>query len=322
MTRTVGARSPVPTQFGQRVRFETTCSDLADTSDGSLTVVRMSHEGLASPVPLRAAAHVPGSWITYGDGADLDGAHDDAVSSAWFDLGRTRSTASVIDTPLADVVIDDAPAVPFDVAVSIAQQRLIDDIDVQSFALRVATPTSYRRRRVAVRVTDPAFTFPSVPGRVEFVSSDLAAHLNSLAETSSGELLGAVELHRAVRAGYKPVVTRNQGKSVTNYGVFIAGSWGEPLSVHPSVAEARRWAVATLKAGPVADDETAVLEVRPIISRNDSYAIASVERRRVRQAAAVRLDLWEAKDQIRLAGWVIAGRGGLTNEDTKGPSEA
>ena len=280
----------------------------------------MHADELASPVPLTAADHVPNGWITFGEGPDLDSAFDDAVSSAWFDLGRTRTRSSVIDVALSDVDITDFGPLPYDAAVAYAQRALSTITEGSAIAVPVGHRNHFKRRRVNVKIVDPSFGFAGSVGQVKYVTRELHDHLRTLVEASTLEVLGAVELRRPARSGYKVVTERNTGKNVTAYGVFAAGS-PSALSEHRTAAEATRWAKAVARKGDIVGGDPVTLEIRPVVTRNGSKALVTVRRERVRLSAPLRVEILEPKDVVKTTGWVIAGAG-LTNTDAKGPSES
>lgn len=278
----------------------------------------MNINDLASPVDLAASEHVLNGWITYGAGADLDSAYDDAISSAWFDLGRTRNQSSVIDASLADIEIMQISPLPYDSAIAYAQRTLCDTSRVNPIAIAVGRGKNYKIRRVNVKVTDPLFGFSDTIGKLKYVSDELHDHLRVLVGASDVEILGSVQLRRPERSGFKVVSSKNIGKNVTNYEVFIAGG-NAPLSTHRTLSEATKCAKEIARKRDLVRNEEIRLEIRGVITRNESNALLTVDRNRVRQSALLRVDVYEAKESVKNVGWVIAGVG-LTNKKGKGLS--
>ena len=258
----------------------------------------------ASPVPLSAASS--GTFITYGEGPDLDSALDDATSSAWFDLGRSHTSPSVANVSPDRFTVTTETPVPLDVAILRAQQTLTSGGET-SIAVPVAPQNMYKRRRVTVRLEDVALEAGDTIGRIIMPSDELVAAVLSAIPDSDSELLGSLELKRQ-SARYKAVAEKFTAPRVSRWGVFLAGN-DTPLEVVASQSEARRSAMAKARSGePVAG--VARYEIRPVVTRGETDPFVAVRRDRVKQVLVIKaeLHLLNPTAKQRTIGFVIAGR--------------
>ena len=262
--------------------------------------------GLTSLIPLDAAP--TGSFITYGTGADLDAAVDDATSTAWFDLGRAQLAPSIASANPDRVRLVTFAPLPLDVAVLEAQRLLAGLDEGDTIAVPVAGASAFRRRRVQVRLDDAALDIAPVLGPVVRPDEPLIAAVTIAAALNVGEVIGSLELKRH-RARFKPVTTKNVGDRTTTWEITRRDT-GEVITSHSSQSEARRAAVLAAKSG-TPEGGPVVYDITARVTRGDKTPFMSVERARVSQTAVVKVELHTAKEDKtpKVIGYVIAGKG-------------
>lgn len=258
----------------------------------------------ASPVPLSAAPQ--GTFITYGDGPDLDAALDDATSSAWFDLGRAHTTPSVANMSQGSFVVSSDTPVPMDVAVLMAQNLLASGEPI-SIAIPVSPQSAYKRRRVTVRLEDTSLEVGDVVGRIDQPTEQLVAAIRSAAPDSESELIGWVEIKRNT-ARYKAIAERFTEPRLTRWGVYLSGS-DKPLDIATSQSAARKSAMLMARSGEP-NAGVARYEIRPVVTRGELNPFLAIRRERVKLVLVVRAELHASNPAARqrTIGYVIAGR--------------
>lgn len=249
-------------------------------------------------------AHLPGAFIAFGMGPDIDRALDAAVTVERFELGTSGTVPSLADLdPAAPRTVHGEPVHPY-----IALDRVMAALPTSERGLLIAqavTPlNAWKHDRRRVRVEGTTHRFPDTPGLLLPVEDGLRdVLLAGLPAEDTARFVGA-ELLGEPRRRYKVKATGIKGPRKAGYAIFA----GEKLlETHPSISLARKAAVALAKAGT---GELA-LSIRPWIGRNDDAApYVLVERAMVVQKAAVRVHLATEKrpENRRCVGWILAGR--------------
>lgn len=249
---------------------------------------------------------VPGVFVSYGAGADVDAAFDDAALSDRFDYGTTGLVPSLATfDPAAEHDVHDHP-----VHRHLAWREALDFLTHAEpgalAAFAVAPLRDFKHRNAAVIVTDPAVRAPLEPIEL-FAYPELFAAATDLVELEAGEFFASASLPRMGSVRYKAAALSVPGPKVTRFGVYAAGTF-EPISVHDSAPLAKKAALVLARdkaAGPLS------LEVRPIVTKEGGQPIVAVSRAVVACKRPVKVLVASPKNPekpVKTEGWVFAGR--------------
>lgn len=270
---------------------------------------------IPSPVPRSLVEGIDGAFIGTGAGADLDGAFDDAMETAWFDYGRAGAVPTVADADPTSVSVVEGPTTSQTAAVAAAVRHLHSGHAKLGvvYAVPFSRDSAFARRKVRVTFDDPALQIGHEPAVLPWLPETTeSAVLTLLAgagvELAEGESVESVQVVR-VRARYKVVAASNKGKLTATYAVRDVAT-GELVSTgHASVVLARRAAAAAAKLlGPEAGE--VAWEVIGLTGRPDGLAHAAVTRSRIVQKGALRVTLAKAKAEPPVLAWLFYGLGG------------
>lgn len=272
-------------------------------------------EPMPTALPRAFVAGLEGAFLAHGTDPDPDSAFDDAVSTAWYEVGHAGLIPSVADCEVSDLqVLEDAPA-PLGAALLAARAALECLEGPGLFALAVAPDRFYRRRRVRARFDDPALDLPGEPGVIVHPSPDLADLLNAAAAAAGTPLeeherLEQLEL-AGVRRRYKAVAT-SHSKLPAERGYVLTHSGTILEDLHRTASEARRAGLAIAKAGPFGAEETYRIDVVGQTGREGRLPHVSIERSCVAQRGRLVATYATEKDpaKTKTAGWLFYGRSG------------
>lgn len=270
----------------------------------------------------RLARPYPGAFLAYGADAsgDVDAAFDDAVEQAGYDLGFAGVLPSVAEIDATEVHVACTRAVPLAAAQLTATRALAagDLVPGQAYALAVCPDGAFKRRRVRLTTTDTDRVLAEAPGALDVVTPDLEARLRDLAEATGGmgkeELVEAVEVLTA-RHRFRPAVEVFRGPSRARFVVLdpcrgqIVAEAGEDGQPFTTAGQARRAAVALLKAGQVGQDPTGHLDVVKLSGREGGLPLVRVTRTRVASRVVVKVTVSAEKNpaKTRTVGWLFYG---------------
>jgi len=249
-------------------------------------------------------AHVPGGFVAFGPGADIDRALDAAVTVERFELGTSGSVPSLADLdPAAPRTVHADPAHPYAALGLVA--GLVPSSERGTLVAVAVTPMSaWKHERRRIRLDGVDHRLPDTPGLLLPLDAGVRAALVAALPAEDADRLVGAELLAEPRRRYKVKATGVKGPRKAGYAVFDGDTLVE---THPSASLARKAAVLRAKAGV----GTMRLSVRPWIGRNDdSSPYVVVERVMVAQKAAVRVHLATEKrpDNRKCVGWIFAGR--------------
>lgn len=269
---------------------------------------------------------VPGAFAAFGPGADVDAAFDEAVSAAGYDYGFAELLPSVTAADPSAVSPVDGEALSVDQAVArmrahIAQaaaaraahaseddETATEPAPQPVLAWPVAASAAHSRRRVRVVLDGTDLDMPVSAGVLLDPPAELAA---ALAEAGvapgEGEVLERVEVK--VRARFKPVPTPIKDKTEGRFVVVDPATQTIVSDGHAKSSEARRAAVALLKAKPATDLSTGHLEVFKLSGRLGGLPLIRVQRTKVAQRVTVKATFATVKKPgaTKVAGWLFAG---------------
>ena len=249
--------------------------------------------------------HIPGAFIAFGPGADIDRALDAAVTVERFELGTSGSVASLADLdPAAPRTVHTEPTHPY-TALDLVIAALPESPRGTLVAVAVTPMSAWKHERRRVRLDGVQHRLPDTPGLLLPLDEGLRASLveGLPGQDAAGALVGA-ELLAEPRRRFKVKATTVKGTRKAGYAVFDGETMVE---IHPNVSLARKAAVLRAKAGhgPMR------LSVRPWIGRGeDASPYVVVERSMVAQKAPVRVYLATEKrpENRKCVGWIFAGR--------------
>lgn len=265
------------------------------------------------------AAGVPGAFVTYGPGADLDVAFDAAVAAAGNVHGFTGAHPSLA---VADPTrLDVTTGIPRTLAANVL--HIAGHLNGGAlaagtvYAYPVAAPSAYTRRRLRLTLDNPADAFGHDVGAI--VHLDERSH-QQLAEAAAaaGDPFGVQEVVESAevvrrRDRFKPVATVNRGSSAASFALLDPATNTLVATGFPNAGAARREAVARAKMGPLStsgpDADIAGLHVIKIVTRPDNQPLIDVRRDRVKHTCVAKVVLAQVKnpDKTRTIGWVFAG---------------
>lgn len=264
-------------------------------------------------------AEHPALFISYGAGADIDEAFDEATAAAGNEHGYTGAHPSLAAADADTVTAAGTRAVPGPAAAltlgaAFAASELTPGV-VHAFP--VAVSSAFTRRRARVTLTDTSLVVPSTPGPLGHLDDALReAVLGALRDAGAPleetEQLESVEVVR-VRSRYKPVATPIPGKSQSSFALLDPATDQIVAKGFANAGEARRHAVAQAKVGPLStvgtDPETAALEVIKVTRREGDQPLVRVARDRVRTTIVLKVVMVTEKNAARtkVAGWLFAG---------------
>lgn len=249
-------------------------------------------------------AHIPGAFIAFGQGVDIDRALDAAVTVERFELGTSGVVASLADLdPAAPRSVHAEPVHPYR-ALDQVMGSLPTSERGHLIAVSVTPMSAWKHERRRIRVEGVEHQLPDTPGLLLPLETGLRETLVSqLAVEDAGRLVGA-ELLAEPRRRYKVKATGVKGPRKAGYAIFDGDRLVE---IHPSSSLARKSAVAMAKVG----NGAMRLSIRPWIGRNeDASPYVIVERVLAAQKAAVRVHLATEKrpENRKCVGWIFAGR--------------
>jgi hypothetical protein len=246
---------------------------------------------------------VPGGFIAFGSGSDIDQAFDAAVTIERFELGTNGQIPSLADVdPAADRVVRGAIMHPHQ---AIAQ--LLDDVLAQEpgivLAQAVAPLNAYKHERRRFVLESLEHNYPQDCGLIVPLATALRAEVEGLLPEADRASLVGIELVSAPRRRFKVGATPVRGPRQTRFAI-MSGNY--VLELHDNQAAARK--AAMLRAKEATD--ALELEIRPYVSRNDGEPFLRIQRRLVTQRATVKAVLAAEKNpqRQRCAGWIFAGR--------------
>jgi hypothetical protein len=258
------------------------------------------------------AAHLPGAVIAFGPSDDVDAAFDAACDDARTDFGFVSGVPNVAEFDPSRVEELDERAVPLDVAVACAQQRLADDPPPPGVvrAVPVCRPRDFTRRRVSLRVEDLALVLPP-PGPVVHVTDELhAAVVAGLVAAgvplAGGELVESVEV-RSDKVRFKAKATTTKAPNVSRLVARDAATGVEVVSFE-KMSDLRRELMVRARdphTGPV------TFEVTRETRRASGEPLLVVERAPVARRAMLKVTIVSEKDPARTkqVGWVFFAAG-------------
>jgi len=247
---------------------------------------------------------IPGAFIAFGPGADIDRALDAAVTVERFELGTSGVVASLADLdPAAPRSIVSEPVHPYR-ALDQVMRALPTSERGHLIAFAVTPMSAWKHERRRVKVDGIEHHLPDTPGLLLPLDTGLRGTLLAqLPAEDAGRLVGG-ELLAEPRRRYKVKATGVKGPRKAGYAIFD----GDRLvAVHPNSSLARKAGVAMAKAGSGAMR----LSIRPWVGRNEDAApYIIVERALASQKAAVRVHLAVEKrpENRKCVGWIFAGR--------------
>jgi hypothetical protein len=252
-------------------------------------------------VDRRVVAGVPGGFVAFGAGADVDDAFDAAVTGERFDVGSAGLVPSIVDVdPSAPRELGEVPGHPLAVLGSLLG-RLEETPSGHLLAAPVTTTSAWRTTRTRLVLETTNLSWPDTAGPVLPLGRDNEAEIRTQL-TGDLPLLWA-ELVSPPRRRFKVVTEAVKGPLSRRFGVYAHETL---LEVCDTAALARRAAVTRAKEHPSA----IALQVRPYISRNVDDPHVRVSKVLVAQRATLRVMTGELKnpEKARIAGWVFAGR--------------
>lgn len=247
--------------------------------------------------------HVPGGFITFGPGTDIDQALDAAVTVERFELGTNGLVPSLADVdPAAERLVRDGIVHPYRaIEMLLRAAETIEPGVVMAQAVAPLTAFKHERRRIVLESV--GHHYPATTGLILPLSSSLRDEIEgTLAEHERAGLVG-VELVAAPRRRFKVAAQPVRGPRQTRFAIFD----GERVvEIHPNQSAARKAAVARAKAA----GDVIELHVRPYVGRNEGEPFVVVRRHLVAQRATLKAVLATVKnpERVRCAGWVFAGR--------------
>lgn len=248
-------------------------------------------------------AHLPGAFIAFGQGPDIDRALDAAVTVERFELGTSGVVASLADLdPAAPREVHAEPVHPY-TALDRIMTALPESERGQLLAFAVTPMSAWKHEKRRIRLDGITYPLPDTPGLLLPLPASVRETVTPLLGEDAPRLVG-VELLTEPRRRYRVKATGIKGPRKAGYAVFD----GEKLlEVHPSSSLARKAAILRAKEGSGAMR----LSIRPWIGRNeDASPYVVVERALVSQKAPVRVHLATEKrpENRKCVGWIFAGR--------------
>lgn len=246
---------------------------------------------------------VPGGFIAFGSGGDIDQAFDAAVTIERFELGTSGQVPSLADVdPAAERVVRGDTMHPHQ-----ALAELLDLVYEQEpgvvLAQAVAPLNAYKHERRRFVLESLEHSYPQNCGLILPLDSALRAEVEGLLPEEDRARLVGVELVSTPRRRFKVSAMPVRGPRTTRFAV-MSGNY--VLDLHANQALARKAAMLRAKESTDALE----LEIRPYVSRNDGEPFLRIERRLVTQRATIKAVLATEKNpqRQRCAGWVFVGR--------------
>lgn len=248
---------------------------------------------------------VSAGFVSYGSGADIDAAFDDAALSDRFDFGSSGLVPSVNDVdPAGERVVHDSVLHRHQ-----AWRRAIAEMRSAHpgvlYAIPVAPLKAFRHRNVNVIVTDPVVDGPSQPEGL-WRYPELVDAASGLVELPDGEVVVSGSVVRKPSVRYKATSVVPAGAREPRFAVYLQGH-AEPLSMHDTAAAAKKAAML------LARDKSAgmlQLEIRQVIGRQGGEPLIAVSRQAVACKRFVRLLVASPKSSdkpLPVDGWLFYG---------------
>lgn len=275
----------------------------------------------------------PDAFASYGHGADLDDAYDDATTTAGNTHGYTGTHPSLASTNPERVHPTNTPPTTAAATALRITELLTTTPPAPGHvtAYPVAPPSAFTRRRVRITLDDPNLHLPDTPGPVTHLTEELTAIIRTaIADTgepvTNTETIETVDVTRA-RSRYKPVVETYRGKTQSTYAVWNPTNRVIVADDFPTAGTARRAAVELSKAGPLTDEypepPTSDLEIIRVTRRDTGDPYLRVTRTRIRQTVTLKVVLITEKnpDKTRTIGWAFTGTHPTPNTDDEPTTE-
>jgi hypothetical protein len=247
--------------------------------------------------------HIPGGFLAFGAGADIDQAFDSAVTMERFELGTNGVVPSLADVdPTAPRTVHNDVVHPHQAVASLLEEA-VAAAPGTVLAQAVAPLTSYKHERRRLLLDSIEHSYPARPGLILPLAAALRAEIDAALLPAERSLFVGAELATLPRRRFKVSAQPVRGPRQTRYAVLE----GERVvEIHPSQSLARKAAIARAKAAV----DVLELHVRPFVGRNEGEPFVVVRRHLVSQRATVKVVLATPKnpERVRVLGWVFAGR--------------
>jgi hypothetical protein len=264
---------------------------------------QMSIESTFDPSWLTATA---GVFVSYGSGADVDMAFDDAALTDRFEYGTSGRVASLADADPSSVTATGSDPVHRHVAWRQALELAPTLEPGALLAIPVAPFRVYKHRVASVQVTDP-----DVPGPLEAGGLWLYPQLHeaaaAVAEPAENEVAVSSACPRVGSVRYKAAAVAIPGPKVPRFAVYV-NSEPAPHSVHDKAPAARKAALEIARDKTRGPLEVHVLQVA---GKADGEPLLRVTRTVVACRRPVRVLLASVKapeKPIGVDGWLFVGR--------------
>lgn len=249
---------------------------------------------------------IEGAYVSYGAGADIDAAFDDAALSDRFEFGSSGVIPSLDQVdPAGDRVLHAGP-LHRHTAWREAIRELPQCPSGALHAIPVAPLKAYRHRTANVTWTDPAIVGPDGPDGLWCYEELLVAASTSVELGDAESVVSGVQARKpSVR--YKAAAEAFKGPKEARYVVVPAGQWA-PLGEFTTASEARRFALGLARDK---SNSQLSLEIRQVSYREGHKPLIAVTRTPIACRRPLRLLVAAPKHPERdLAtdGWLFFGR--------------
>lgn len=242
-------------------------------------------------------------FITFGVGADVDNALDDATSSAWYELGRSHNEPSIVNIKPDTVKVLDLTPLPQDTARNKAYEVLENLTPGQCVAIKVASPGNYKKRKVLIKVEDTSFEIPDQIGKVYNLNGELLSNVEKISTKTTEELLGSIEIKRR-KSKYKAIPLSIEPKK-TNHWLLSEDLTKGYLKKFDTLKEAKREASILMKTSQKKE-----INIYQVTSKSETGYLFGYKNNLIKQTALLKLELFVKNEEVKekTIGYIFVGR--------------
>lgn len=242
-------------------------------------------------------------FITFGLGSDIDNAIDDATSSAWYELGRNHIQPSIVNIKPEQVKLYKEESFPQDTARNLAFDLIGNINPGECYAIKIASPSNFKKRKVLVKVEDPNLELPDGVGKAIKLARPVLDKISSLAEKKPEELLGSVEIKKR-KTKTKVSALKSNGKK-SSYWVISEELAQGFISQFASFKEAKKEASDIMKKTPKKK-----VNIYQVSGKGNEPYVLGYQKNLIKQNALLKIELLERNSETKekTIGFILVGR--------------
>jgi hypothetical protein len=180
----------------------------------------------------------------------------------------------------------------------------------ECIAIKVSSPSNFKKRKVLVKVEDPELELPDTIGKIFKLNTALLKNVTALTDKSESELLGSIEIKkRKIKNKVSPV--KIEGKKISQWVISEDLSKGY-ISKYETLKDAKKEASNIMKLTPKMK-----INIYQINGKNNEEYVLSYKKQVTKQVALLKIELLERNDDVKekTVGYIFVGKSPSGNEE-------